>query len=85
MSWTTFLDQACPAEHAVQVYMDLDELAISVGRFLDAGFRAGSARHDAAEIVGVDLDRVAGLAAGVHRRLLRREDQREACRDRACL
>jgi len=42
MSWTTFLDQACPAEHAVQVYMDLDELAISVGRFLDAGFRAGS-------------------------------------------
>jgi hypothetical protein len=41
MSWTTFLDQACPAEHAVQVYTELDELAISVGRFLDAGFRAG--------------------------------------------
>jgi hypothetical protein len=41
LSWTTFLDRACPAEHAVQVYMDLDELAISVGRFLDAGFRAG--------------------------------------------
>jgi hypothetical protein len=40
MSWTTFLDQACPTEHAVQVYTELDELAISVGRFLDAGFRA---------------------------------------------
>jgi MEDS: MEthanogen/methylotroph, DcmR Sensory domain len=41
MSWTTFLEQAHPAEHAVQVYMELDELAVSVRRFLDAGFRAG--------------------------------------------
>jgi MEDS: MEthanogen/methylotroph, DcmR Sensory domain len=29
------------AEHAVQVYTELDELAVSVGRFLDAGFRVG--------------------------------------------
>jgi hypothetical protein len=41
MSWTTFLEDAPPAEHAVQVYRELDELAASVGRFLDAGFRAG--------------------------------------------
>ena len=41
MSWTTFLENAPPADHAVQVYTELDELATSVGRFLDAGFRAG--------------------------------------------
>ena len=41
MSWKTFLESAAPAEHAVQVYTDLDELAVSVGRFLDAGFRVG--------------------------------------------
>src|SRR5436309_10995862 len=40
MSWTTFLENAPPSEHAVQVYRELDELAASVGRFLDAGFRA---------------------------------------------
>lgn len=41
MSWTTFLDGAPPAAHAVQVYADLDELAEPVGSFLDAGFRSG--------------------------------------------
>jgi hypothetical protein len=41
MSWTKFLESAPPAEHAVQVYLDLEELAASVGRFLDAGFRVG--------------------------------------------
>ena len=41
MSWTGFLEGAPPAEHAVQCYRHLDELALSVGRFLDAGFRAG--------------------------------------------
>lgn len=41
MSWTTFLEEAPPAGHAVQVYTELDDLAASVGRFLDAGFRAG--------------------------------------------
>jgi hypothetical protein len=41
MSWTTFLDTAPPADHAVQCYRELDELADSVGRFLDAGFHAG--------------------------------------------
>jgi DcmR-like sensory protein len=41
MSWTNFLESAAPAEHAVQVYADLDELAASVGAFLDAGFGAG--------------------------------------------
>jgi hypothetical protein len=41
MSWTRFLENAPPAEHAVQVYTELDELAGSVGRFLEAGFRAG--------------------------------------------
>ena len=41
MSWTTFLESAPPAEHGVQIYSELDELARSVGRFLDAGFRAG--------------------------------------------
>lgn len=41
MSWTTFLESAPPAEHGVQMYVELDELAASIGRFLDAGFRAG--------------------------------------------
>ena len=41
MSWSTFLDSAPPAGHAVQIYRELDELAGSVGTFLDAGFRAG--------------------------------------------
>jgi len=41
MSWTTFLENAPPADHGVQVYRELEELAASVGRFLAAGFRAG--------------------------------------------
>src|SRR3954469_4500066 len=41
MNWTTFLESAPPAGHGVQLYIELDELAVSVGRFLDAGFRAG--------------------------------------------
>jgi hypothetical protein len=41
MGWTSFIEHAAPADHAVQVYAGLDELAASVGRFLDAGFRAG--------------------------------------------
>jgi hypothetical protein len=41
MGWATFLDNAPPGEHGVQVYLELPELAASVGRFLDAGFRAG--------------------------------------------
>jgi hypothetical protein len=41
MSWTGFLDAAAAADHAVQIYDDLDELSDSVARFLDAGFRAG--------------------------------------------
>ena len=36
-----FLEGAPPTGHAVQVYSELDELAASVGTFLDAGFRAG--------------------------------------------
>lgn len=41
MGWSTFLDCAPRAEHGVQIYSDLDELAASVGRFLEAGFGAG--------------------------------------------
>jgi hypothetical protein len=41
MSWTTFLEAAPAADHAVQVYDDLAELAASVGHYLDAGFRNG--------------------------------------------
>ena len=41
MSWKTFLESAPPTEHGVQVYTELDELAPTVGKFLDAGFRAG--------------------------------------------
>src|SRR6476659_11031428 len=41
MSWSMFLEGAPPAGHAVQVYSELDELAASVGTYLDAGFRAG--------------------------------------------
>jgi KaiC/GvpD/RAD55 family RecA-like ATPase len=63
MSWTTFLDQACPAEHAVQVYTELDELAISVGRFLDAGFRA-----DAPAIVIATTGHREAFSAEIERR-----------------
>jgi hypothetical protein len=41
MSWTTFLEGAPPADHGVQVYRELDELAASVGRYLAAGFATG--------------------------------------------
>jgi hypothetical protein len=40
MSWTTFLDTAPAADHAVQIYDDLSELSESLARFLGAGFRA---------------------------------------------
>jgi hypothetical protein len=36
--WTEFLRRSAPAEHAVQVYGELDELAASVAGFLAAGF-----------------------------------------------
>jgi hypothetical protein len=41
LNWSTFIDEAPPAEHAVQVYDEPGELVASVTRFLDAGFRAG--------------------------------------------
>lgn len=41
MSWSTFLESAPPAGHGVQVYLELDELSVTVGSFLDAGFQAG--------------------------------------------
>lgn len=70
MSWTTFLEAAPAADHAVQVYDDLADLAGSVGRYLDAGFRRGepgmviaSADHrrvfvEALEARGWDIDRL---------------------------
>jgi hypothetical protein len=42
MSWQTFIERPEPAEHAVQIYDELDELAHSVGRFLLAGFESGA-------------------------------------------
>ena len=41
MSWSKFLESAAPGGHAVQVYRELDELAVSLGMFLHAGFRTG--------------------------------------------
>lgn len=41
MSWTRFLENAPPGDHAVQIYPELGELAASVGRYLDAGLRVG--------------------------------------------
>jgi hypothetical protein len=41
MSWSTFLDAAPAAGHAVQVYDDVAELSTSTGRFADAGFQRG--------------------------------------------
>jgi hypothetical protein len=40
-SWTKFIDTPETADHAVHVYSELSELAPSVARFLDSGFRAG--------------------------------------------
>jgi hypothetical protein len=42
MSWQTFIEQARPAEHAVQIYDDVDEVVDSVGRYLAAGFETGA-------------------------------------------
>lgn len=39
-TWTALLDGPAPAQHAVQVYRELDELAESVAVYLAAGFRA---------------------------------------------
>jgi hypothetical protein len=41
MSWKTFLESAPPTKHGVQVYTELDELAATVGEFLNAGFHTG--------------------------------------------
>jgi hypothetical protein len=41
MRWERFLEQPRAAEHAVLVYGALDELAESVGRYLDAGLASG--------------------------------------------
>jgi MEDS: MEthanogen/methylotroph, DcmR Sensory domain len=40
-SWSRFIDTPGAADHAVHVYGDVSELATSVARFLDAGFRTG--------------------------------------------
>jgi hypothetical protein len=42
MSWQTFIERPQPAEHAVQIYDELDELAHSVGHFLVSGFEGGA-------------------------------------------
>jgi hypothetical protein len=39
--WEGFLEAAPAGSHAVQMYADVDDLAASVGEFLDAGFRKG--------------------------------------------
>jgi hypothetical protein len=62
MSWSTFLEGAPPAGHAVQIYRELDELAASVGTFLDAGFRAGEpalviATADHRDVFRAELER----------------------------
>lgn len=41
MSWTSFIERAPAAAHAVQVYDDVSELSRSVAAFLAAGFSAG--------------------------------------------
>ncbi|MBA3734232.1 MAG: MEDS domain-containing protein [Actinobacteria bacterium] len=48
-SWDQFLRGSATAEHAVQIYSDLDELANSVADYLAAGFEAG----DPAVVVAV--------------------------------
>jgi MEDS: MEthanogen/methylotroph, DcmR Sensory domain len=63
MSWTTFLDSAPAADHAVQIYDDVGELAGSVARFLAAGFRVGEpaiviATADHRRAFGRDLERL---------------------------
>jgi MEDS: MEthanogen/methylotroph, DcmR Sensory domain len=40
-SWTRFIERAPAAEHAVQVYDDVSELARSVAAYVAAGFGAG--------------------------------------------
>jgi MEDS: MEthanogen/methylotroph, DcmR Sensory domain len=40
LSWTTFIEAAPAADHAVQVYDDLADLAGSLGSYLNAGFRS---------------------------------------------
>lgn len=62
MSWTTFLESAPPAEHGVQIYRELDELATSLGLFLAAGFDKGDpaiviAAADHRHVVTDELER----------------------------
>ena len=40
MSWRTFIDSPAVGDHGVQVYDGVEDLADSVGRFLQAGFAA---------------------------------------------
>jgi DcmR-like sensory protein len=40
-SWADFLNAADPCAHAVQIYVDVDELAGSVATYLARGFEAG--------------------------------------------
>jgi DcmR-like sensory protein len=42
VSWKSFMDNAPTADHAVQIWDELDELTQSVARYLDAGFRTGA-------------------------------------------
>jgi hypothetical protein len=42
VSWTAFIEDAAPSEHAVQIYDEPDELGASVAAYLDAGFRSGA-------------------------------------------
>jgi len=42
MTWTNFLNSSAPADHGVQIYGELDELAQSVACFVDAGLAHGA-------------------------------------------
>jgi MEDS: MEthanogen/methylotroph, DcmR Sensory domain len=62
MSWSTFLESAPPGEHGVQIYRELGELASSVARFLEAGFKAGEpaiviATADHRQVFAAELER----------------------------
>ena len=70
MSWTTFIETAPAAKHAVQIYDHLDELAVSVGRFLDAGFKVGQPA-----IV---------IATAAHREAFARKLESSGCRPTSC-
>ena len=87
MTWAKFIERAPAAEHAVQVYDDVSELARSVAAYLAAGFRAGDpalviTTPDHWDAVARELDSRAWDPGALERKGLLTRDDAERLLDR---